>query len=619
MTEISDTDARITQVLRTHWGFDVLRPNQGEAIRATLAGRDLLAVLPTGGGKSLCYQVPPLVTGLCTLVVSPLIALMRDQVSSMEMAGVPAAASHGHLAPAEAAKLRERARARELRLLYVAPERVMASDFLAMCVKMGVGAIAIDEAHCISQWGHDFRPEYRRLAELREVFPEVPIAAYTATATPQVRDDIEERLGLREPVRIVGDFDRPNLTYRVVPRVDMIAQTAEAITRHAGSASIVYGITRKDAEETAEALRERGIDAQAYHAGLTPKLRTRISDDFRNERIDVVCATVAFGMGIDRGDVRCVVHTALPKSIEAYQQETGRAGRDGLPAECVLLQSGADAARWSQIMEKGSAESDGGEDAAIQLEAQLELLGKMWLFAGGARCRHRALVEYFGQEYPGGSCGACDVCLGELVPVRDGHDTARKIISCVARCGSRFGAGHIADVLVGSGAKKIRECGHDALSTFGLLRQHSRDRIVAWIGQLVEAGHLTRTGGRYPVISTSSRSTGVLRNETEAVLWDPPEPKIERVRIEKKTASATDGLNASDAALFERLRAWRRRAATDRSVPPFVIMSDAVLVEVCRSRPASVEELRWVKGIGAKKMADFGQELVDEIRSSVNS
>lgn len=624
------TDA-VAAVLRTHWGFDTLRPNQSEAIGATLDSRDLLAVLPTGGGKSLCYQVPPLVTGRCTLVVSPLIALMRDQVSALELAGVPAAAAHGHLSREDAQRLRERARAGELRLLYAAPERLLLPDFLSMCVRMGVGAIAIDEAHCISQWGHDFRPEYRRLAQLREVFPCVPIAAFTATATPRVREDIEERLVLRDPVRIVGGFDRPNLTYRVVPRVDTIAQTAAAVERHRGSASIVYGITRKDAEETAAGLRARGIDASPYHAGLDARERSRISDEFRNERLDVVCATVAFGMGIDRGDVRCVVHTALPKSIEAYQQETGRAGRDGLPAECVLLHSNADAARWSQLMERATRTDASEEEPLTQeqidahLDAQLELLGRMWLFAAGARCRHRALVDYFGQSYanPAGiadaPCGACDVCLGELVPVHDAHDTARKIISCVARCGSRFGAGHLADVLTGASVKKVKDAGHDRLSTFGLLRKAPRDRVVAWVGQLVEAGHLARVGGRFPVIATTATSLPVLKNQITAALFDPKEPEVESpipdIRIKtRKSESPTASLSEADARLFERLRVWRRAAAAERSVPPFIIMSDAVLVEVCRARPHNIEALRNVKGIGARKAADFGAELLAAVR-----
>ncbi len=602
----------VLEVLRTYWGFDALRPMQAESIEATLAGRDSLTVLPTGGGKSLCYQLPPLVSGSLTLVVSPLIALMRDQVMGLTMAGVPAAAAHSNLTPEENAELREMARSGRMRLLLVAPERLLMPDFLAFCVKLNVGAIAIDEAHCISQWGHDFRPEYRRLAELREVFPNVPIGAYTATATPLVREDICRQMRLRDPVVMVGNFDRPNLTYRVLPRVKLSDQIAQALQRHDQRAAIVYCMTRKDTEEAADSLKARGIDARAYHAGMDAKKRSRVSDDFRAERLNVVCATVAFGMGIDRGDVRCVVHAAMPRSIEHYQQETGRAGRDGLPAECVLFHSAADIVRWKQIMERGAADSGASPE---HVRTQFDLLDQIHRFIGGARCRHRALVEYFGQSYTDAACGACDFCLGELHEVADSHDTARKVISCVARCGQRFGAGHIADVLIGSRVQRVISAGHDSLSTFGLLSSHTRDQVVSFINQLIDAGHLNRTVDQFPVIHLTPTSIDVLKNKVTAMLVEPQVHQEAPASRGRKGMARPEPLSAEESKLFDHLRAWRRTLAQDRSVPPYIILGDTALEELARVRPSTKAALMTVKGIGQRKAEDFGHDLIETIRA----
>lgn len=605
----------IREVLRRYWGFEELRPLQAEAIAATLAGRDSLTVLPTGGGKSLCYQLPPLVSGRPTLVVSPLIALMRDQVAGLKLAGVPAAAAHGNLTADESTELRRAVKAGELRLLLVAPERLLMPDFLAMCVKMGVGAIAIDEAHCISQWGHDFRPEYRRLSELREVFPGIPIGAYTATATPRVRDDIAAQLRLQRPVTLVGSFDRPNLTYRVLPRVSLHDQIAEALHRHTDRAGIVYCISRKDSETVAESLRARKIDARAYHAGMDGKMRSRVSDDFRAERLNVVCATVAFGMGIDRGDVRCIVHAAMPKSIEHYQQETGRAGRDGLPAECVLFHSAQDVMRWRQLMERNAEETGSAPEF---LQGQLDLLNQMHRLISGARCRHRAIIEYFGQEYGEPSCNACDFCLGELAQVLDSHDTARKIISCVARCQQRYGAAHIAEVLRGSRAERIVRAGHDQLSTFGLLPGLSKDQIVSYINQLIDAGDLERTTDEYPVIRLTGTSVEVLKSLRIANLVEP-KVAVAAPKKARQAAGASEPLSAEETQLFEHLRIWRRTLAADRGVPPYVILGDASLEELSRVRPASRQTLINVRGIGSKKIEDFGQDLLEAIRGYCES
>jgi ATP-dependent DNA helicase RecQ len=596
----------IQDVLRRYWGFDALRPLQAESINATIAGRDSLTVLATGGGKSLCYQVPPLVTNSLTLVVSPLISLMQDQVAGLRVAGIPAAAAHGNLSGKESNELRDLMRSGELRVLLVAPERLLTPGFMSWIVKQNIGAIAIDEAHCISQWGHDFRPEYRRLAELREALPGVPLGAYTATATPRVRQDIIEQLSLRDPVVVVGSADRPNLTYRILPRVDEVGQIVEALGRHPDRAAIVYCISRKNTESLAGALKAHKIDAAAYHAGLDAGVRSRISRDFRDERLRVVVATVAFGMGIDRADVRCVIHAAMPKSIEHYQQETGRAGRDGMPSECVMLYGAGDVFSWKRLL------SD-SENAA----AQFELLDDIHRLVSSKACRHAALCAHFGEKYipPAGSigCGACDCCLGELHAVTDSHDTARKIISCVARCGQNVGAAHIAEVLRGSNAAKVIQKGHHQLSTHGLLSALEKSRIVAYIDQLVDQGHLIRTGGEYPVIHMGETAMAVLRNEIVVSLVEA------KVHAEGGTRSV-DGrdrpvLSKAEAELFERLRGLRKAIAAEKGLPPFTILHDATLEELCKVRPGSVQELASIRGVADRKVQEFGERLVEAIRA----
>ncbi|CAN5796139.1 DNA helicase RecQ [soil metagenome] len=633
----------VLPVLKRLWGFEVLRPLQADSIMATLGGRDSLTVLPTGGGKSLCYQLPPVVTGRLTLVVSPLIALMRDQVAGLRLAGVEAAAVYGAMGADEFAEVRAGVLNGRIKLLFVAPERLLAPAFMSLVVKANPGHIAVDEAHCISQWGHDFRPEYRRLRELREALPGVAVGAYTATATQRVREDIVKQLGLKRAAVLVGDFDRPNLTYRILPRVDVVKQTVEVIKRcGTDEAAIVYCISRKKTEELAGALRSKGLHAAAYHAGMEARERARVSDDFKGERLSVVVATVAFGMGIDRSDVRAVIHAAMPRTVEAYQQETGRAGRDGLPAECVMLYSSADAVAWRGLMERSAREAE-GPVAPEFLQGQYELLDRMQNLAAGARCRHRALCEYFDQAYVGGAggvgsgggvggaCGACDVCLKELRPVADGHETARKIISCVARLarsgpgrvdgngdarGMSYGAGHIVNVLRGARDRMTLERGHDQLSTYGLLREVPAPTLTSYVNQLVDAGALVRAAGEYPTIMLGMSAMKVLKNEVTAELVEPREalePAAGRSARRTRTAASGRALTGEEGRLFEELRALRRALAEERSVPPFVIASDAVLEELCRVRPTSAGRITEVKGIGTKKAADFGAKIAEVI------
>jgi ATP-dependent DNA helicase RecQ len=602
MNEASPRDPVLAAVSR-YWGFVELRPLQREAIDAGLAQRDSLVVMPTGGGKSLCYQVPPAVAGRTDVVVSPLIALMKDQIDGLRECGYPARALHGGMSPEEMREAEREIASGRCHLVFVAPERLLTGRFLELATRATVASFAIDEAHCISQWGHDFRPEYRQLATLRDRFPQASLHAYTATATERVRADIIEQLRLYDPCVLVGTFDRPNLVYRVAPRIDLRAQVFETIGRHAGEAAIVYCLTRRDSEEMAASLARKGLRAAHYHAGMEPTERRRTQDRFAAEEIDVVAATVAFGMGIDRSDVRCVVHATLPKSIEHYQQETGRAGRDGLPAECVLFYSAADVLRWQSLLER--VDENGAEPGGVEHARQL--LEDMRRFATVVHCRHGALSNYFGQPYERSSCGACDVCLGEVEGVVDATVLAQKVLSCVARTEQRFGVEHVADVLVGATGERVQRWGHYKLSTYGLLRDMPRKSVVGVIYQLIDAGVLARSSGDRPVLELNPASWEVMRGKRSVELVELRSRKTAKTRLEETSWQGVDE------ELFESLRALRREIAAERGVPAYVILHDSALRELARLRPERLDDLRAVRGIGEKKLADLGARLLAEI------
>ena len=573
---------------------------------AILAGRDSVVVLPTGGGKSLCFQAPALVKGGVALVVSPLISLMKDQVDSLAENGVRAACYNSALSADDRASVAAGIRERRYALVYVSPERLAgegSSGFLSMLGRPAF--VAIDEAHCIRQWGHDFRPEYRQLGALRQRFPGVGLHAFTATATARVRTDIRSQLALADPLELVGSFDRPNLVYRVLPRSSLKRQLQDVLARHRGEAGIVYCSSRREVEALAGWLAEIGVRARPYHAGLADDERHRNQDAFLNEDVDVVVATVAFGMGIDRSDVRFVVHAGAPQSLEHYQQESGRAGRDGLAAECVLIYSGADFLRWRVMLERN------GE----LTPARRTLLRDMERYAGSVGCRHARLVRYFGQAYDAQGCGACDYCLGELEPVERPVEVARKVLSCVARVGQRFGASHLANVLCGSDAEQVSARGHDRLSTFGLFRDVPVAEVRAYIEQLTAEGLLCQSGDQFPVLTLTAAGVALLKDagaRPDLTLARQRRPVKDRGPA--RSRADVEGWEGVDRALFDRLRRVRLDLAHGRGVPPYVICHDTTLRELARVKPTSLSALVGVYGMGVRKAEAFGPAFVDEIR-----
>jgi ATP-dependent DNA helicase RecQ len=597
----------LRDVLTRYWGFDAFRPLQLDAMRAILDGRDSVVVLPTGGGKSLCFQAPALLGGGLALVVSPLISLMKDQVDTLVGNGVAAAYFNSSLSAEQRADVMTGIRERRYRLLYVSPERVAGEGgeaFAAVVAQSGVRFIAVDEAHCISQWGHDFRPEYRQLARLRQTFPNVSMHAFTATATARVRRDICTQLGLVSPVELVGSFDRPNLVYRVLARANLKRQLTDILARHRGQAGIVYCTSRREVDALAAWLTQTGVRARAYHAGLDDGVRSENQEAFLDEHADVIVATVAFGMGIDRSDVRFVVHAGSPQSLEHYQQESGRAGRDGLEAECVLIYSTADFMKWRVMLERN------GE----LTEARRGLMRDLERYAASVGCRHRHLVSYFGEHYTREDCGACDYCLDELEAVPEPALLARKVLSCVARVGQRFGALHVTNVLRGTATDQVSARRHDVLSTFGLLSDCTVPEVRGYIEQLIAYGLLRQTEDEYPVLALTHAAVALLKDAAAApdlTLARQRRPVADRPS--KRARVETESWQGVDRDLFERLRALRLEIARTRGVPPYVIFHDTTLREMARLKPTSLDALRHIYGVGARKAEDLGEAFVSAI------
>ncbi|MEB3187525.1 MAG: RecQ family ATP-dependent DNA helicase [bacterium] len=606
MTTTRPTLDSIRPVLQRVWGYPDLLTGQHEAVRAILEGADSLVILPTGGGKSICYQLPALAIPGTALVVSPLIALMKDQVDGLVELGIPAAAYNSSLPASERARIRQDLVAGRLKLLYLSPEALASAEgataTLDLLAEVSLSFVAIDEAHCISQWGHDYRPAYRALGRLRERFPHVPFHAFTATATERVREDIVASLALRSPRLHVGDFDRPNLVYRARLRTDLAADLEDILGRHRGEAGVVYAISRKQVEQIAAELARRGHRVVPYHAGLDAATRARHQELFSSEEVDVVVATVAFGMGIDRSDVRFVAHAGLARSVEHYQQEAGRAGRDREPAECILLYHPADLATWERILSPDASSGPPTPEQEAFAARQLEQVREVFRYASAPVCRHRFLVRYFGQDYAHDSCGACDVCLGEHAEQEGAGEIVRQILEAVRQTGQVFGAGHVIEVLTGGHSEKVVQRRHDRLPVYGALRTHDRKALTAWFGQLVAQGFLER--GEHNGLH--------LTPPGEALLDGRGQARLTRMTATTrgKAGSLRDRLGADDAPGFETLRAWRRDVARERGVPAYMVLSDAVLRALLEARPATPAALRLVSGIGEAKARDLGDSIL---------
>ncbi len=587
----------LSALLRTTFGYGEFRPLQREIIEAHLAGRDVFALLPTGGGKSMCFQLPALARpGGLTVVVSPLIALMKDQVDQLQSAGVAATYLNSTVPAAEARSRLAGLHRGQWRLLYVAPERLMLDNWQENLRSWNVAALAIDEAHCVSEWGHDFRPEFRQLARLRTLLPEVPVMALTATATERVRQDIITHLRLRDPAVFVASFNRPNLTYRVQPKDGPLRQIIDFIRPRADESGIVYCATRATADRTAEALAAQGYSAKPYHAGLSADERARHQELFLRDDVRIICATIAFGMGINKPNVRWVIHYDLPKNIEGYYQETGRAGRDGLPGDCLLLFSAGDAAKQTHFIDDITDEHE-RTIARSQLRQMLH-------YAEGAGCRRRELLGYFGEAFTIDGCGACDNCL-EPRETYDGTVVAQKFLSCVYRIWqhSRFGCGanHIIEVLTGADTDKIRRWGHERLSTFGIGRDLPRPQWAAVFRELLRLGYVRQTDGQFPTVELTEAGVELLRSRQRVTLTKPMQgPKARRV------APRRAGEIACDEILFDRLRSLRKQLADERGVPAYVVFGDATLRQLAREYPQDEAALSGIFGMGEKKRAEFG-------------
>jgi ATP-dependent DNA helicase RecQ len=581
------------------FGYSEFRPQQEAIVETLIAGQDAFVLMPTGGGKSLCYQIPALHRDGVAIVVSPLISLMKDQVDALVGNGVRAAFYNSSLKAEESRQVLARLHAGELDLLYVAPERLLSDGFLERLKGMPIALFAIDEAHCVSQWGHDFRPEYVQLGQLHALFPAVPMIGLTATADPQTRQDVLQRLGLQQAKCFITGFDRPNIRYMVVEKRKPFDQLLAFLDDHQRAAGIIYALSRKRVEEIADRLAAAGFKARAYHAGLGDKERKKVQEMFLRDDIEIVVATVAFGMGIDKPNVRFVVHYDLPKNIESYYQETGRSGRDGLPAEALLLFGYGDIAISRGLIEKG-----GNQD---QKRIELHKLQAMVGFGEAQTCRRRVLLGYFGARLEE-DCGNCDVCLNPP-ETYDATVDAQKALSCVFRVGQRFGVGHVVDVLRGAQTQRILELKHDKLSTYGIGADKVAEAWNSLIRQLIHRGYLVQDVASYSVLKLTAAARPLLRGEEQLVM---AKPRLRVKTLQKKGKSKVGDFDY-DSELFDALRLRRKRLADADGVPPYVIFGDATLAEMAAKMPTDEAALLAISGVGKHKLQRFGSEFIDEI------
>jgi len=602
------------ETLKQHFGYTAFRPLQEAVITEFLAGHDTVVLMPTGGGKSLCYQLPAIRLGGTTIVISPLISLMKDQVDALNANGVKATFLNSSIDGTELRDRMDKAVAGNYQLVYMAPERLAVPGMIDWLQTCDIKALAIDEAHCISQWGHDFRPDYRNLKSFRASFPTIPIIALTATATPQVKDDIIRELELRSPKTFVSSFYRANLEIKVLPKKNEVQKIVSLLRKHPDQSCIVYCFSRKDTEALAEALREEGFSAGAYHAGLEAGARAAMQDDFIHDRINVITATTAFGMGIDKPDVRLVIHRTFPKTLEGYYQEIGRAGRDGLPSECVLLYSAGDKIKLDYFLGMVSDE----QERQKELDGILEVMN----YAEGRSCRWVNLISYFGEQPTITTCTTCDVCRSSADTV-DATIVTQKILSGIIKTGNRFGRAHVVKVLRGSKEQKVIDYGHDQLSVWGIARDLPENELNEVFMQLLAIGFIRKNSGEYPTFAVTKQGGAFLtqkstvklpRVQSDMLLTDTDPPaKPARHQKSKSSRALPKELLETDDACFAVLKALRKQIADERGMPAFIIFGDAALHEMAYKQPKTHQEFATISGVGEKKLKEYGDQFIAAI------
>ena len=591
-------------LLKKHFGYTEFRPLQKEAIENVLVKKDTFVLMPTGGGKSLCYQLPALKLEGITLVISPLIALMKDQVDALLANGINAAFLNSSLTGLEIKQIENQLRAGEIKILYVAPERLALPHFQEFLHTLKIDLIAIDEAHCISEWGHDFRPDYRNLRLLKTTFPEVPLIALTATATEKVRADILQQLHLDTPKQFVSSFNRENLSFSVLPKRNTFDHLVHLLKKQRNESVIIYCFSRKETDGIAASLKQEGFKAAPYHAGLSNDERKQNQELFVKDKIDIIVATIAFGMGIDKPDVRMVVHHSLPKTIEGYYQEVGRAGRDGLPSECILFYSYADKRKHDFFIDQTADEK--------QANYLREKLQQVIDYGETKRCRRKYLLNYFGEEYLEDNCQSCDACLSKEEMI-DATEVAQKILSCVIRTGNCFGKNYVIDVLKGRRAKKILQNNHDELTVHGIVQDFSADNLKDFFQSLVDLNFIKKDTGKFPTFYVTEQGREFLQTNAQIKLPKPQEEFV--ATVVKKSRQALD----YNVVLFEKMRFLRKQLADKKNVPPFVIFGDQSLQEMAYYLPTKLTEFANITGVGTRKLDEYGNVFINLIKEEVHA